>query len=457
MREVNIVETREEQLRRENEALKQQIQELRGQPAPVHAAHIPIPVKRWRPSRYTIWSIVFGLAILAVVAFLAGYIPSSRQKTLIDNEALERDQALPRATVMQVSRSTLNSELELPGNIQAITEAPILARADGYVKQRLADIGDRVKAGQPVAEIEAPELDEQVNQSQAAFEQAQASLEQALANDEQGKANAELARVNAQRWGNLVTRGIVSKQENDLYQTQYHAQVANVRALDKAVLAQRSSVTAAQANLARLQRMGSYRMVRAPFDGVITQRNVDVGALVSTGSTLLYRIAQTDTLRTYLNVPQSGASSIRPGQMALLTVANLPGRTFTGVIARTSNSLDPGSRTLLVEVRVPNKDGALLPGMYAQVNLSNKRVNPPLVVPSEALVVHSDGTLVALLGPDQTVHLQKITIGRDYGDRLEVINGLRDGDTIVLNPGDLAREGVKVEPVPVSAKPAVKK
>jgi RND family efflux transporter MFP subunit len=313
-----------------------------------------------------------------------------------------------------------------------------------------------VKAGQVVAEIEAPELDEQVNQSQAALEQAKASLEQALANDEQGKANADLARVNAQRWGNLVTRGIVSKQENDLYQTQYHAQVANVRALDKAVSAQRSNVSAAEANLARLQRMGSYRTVRAPFDGVITQRNVDIGALVSTGSTLLYRIAQTGTLRTYVNVPQSGASSIRPGQTALLTVANLPGRTFTGTIARTSNSLDPTSRTMLVEVRVPNKEGALLPGMYAQVNLSNKRVDPPLAIPSEALVVHSDGTLAAVLRPDHTVHLQKITVGRDYGDRLEVIDGLHDGDTIVLNPGDLAREGVKIEPVPVSAKPAAK-
>jgi RND family efflux transporter MFP subunit len=454
MREIDIVDTAEEQLRRENEALKRQIQELRGQP--VQAVHIPIPAKAWRPSRYTIWSIVLGLAILAVVAFLAGYIPLAHQKSVIDNEALERDQALPRATVMEVSRSSKNSELELPGNIQAITEAPILGRADGYVKRRLVDIGDRVKAGQVVAEIEAPELDEQVNQSQAALEQAKASLEQALANDEQGKANADLARVNAQRWGNLVTRGIVSKQENDLYQTQYHAQVANVRALDKAVSAQRSNVSAAEANLARLQRMGSYRTVRAPFDGVITQRNVDIGALVSTGSTLLYRIAQTETLRTYVNVPQSGASSIRPGQTALLTVANLPGRTFTGSIARTSNSLDPTSRTMLVEVRVPNKEGALLPGMYAQVNLSNKRIDPPLAIPSEALVVHSDGTLAAVLRPDHTVHLQKITIGRDYGDRMEVIDGLHDGDTIVLNPGDLAREGVKIEPVPVSAKPAAK-
>ncbi len=451
MREINIAESTEGRLRRENEALKRQIEELKGH-AP-QTVHMIVPARVWKPSRYTIWSIVLGLIVLIVVAFLAGYIPLRSQKSTIDTEALEREQALPRAGVIQISRSSQNSELELPGNIQAITEAPILARADGYIKRRLVDIGDRVKAGQPVAEIEAPELDEQVRQSQANLEQAQASLDQALANNEQGKANVELARVTAQRWGNLVTRGVVSKQDNDLYQTQYQSQIANVRALDKAVSAQRSSVAAAQANLARLQRMGSYRMVRAPFAGVITQRNVDIGALVSTGSTLLYRIAQTNTLRTYLNVPQSSASTMRAGQTALLRVANLPGRTFAGLVARTSNSLDPTSRTMLVEVHVPNKDGALLPGMYAQVNLTSKRTDPPLVVPSDALVVHSDGTLVAVLRPDHTVHLQKIAIGRDYGDKLEVIDGLHDGDIIIPNPGDLAREGLKVDPVPLAAKP----
>ncbi|HMF79672.1 MAG TPA: efflux RND transporter periplasmic adaptor subunit [Bryobacteraceae bacterium] len=453
MRETNMLETAEERSRRENEErllrendeLKRQIQALQS-PAPP-AAHAAVPAKAWQPSRYTIWSIVLGLVVLVIVAFLAGYIPLNRQKTLIDSEALEREQALPRVAVLQVSRSSQNSELELPGNIQAVTEAPILARADGYVKRRLVDIGDRVKAGQIVAEIEAPELDEQVNQSLAALEQAKASLDQALANREQGKANVELARVTAERWGNLVTRGVVSKQDNDLYQTQYRSQLSGVRALDRAVSAQSSNVAAAEANLARLQRMGSYRTVRAPFAGVITQRNVDIGALVSTGSTLLYRIAQTDTLRTYVNVPQSSASTIRPGQLALLRVANLPGRTFPGAVARTASSLDPTSRTMLVEVHVPNKEGALLPGMYAQVNLSSKRENPPLVVPSDALVVHSEGTLVAVLRPDHSVHLQKIVIGRDYGDRLEVVDGLHEGDIIIPNPGDLAREGLKVDPV----------
>ena len=284
--------------------------------------------------------------------------------------------------------------------------------------------------------------------------QAQAALDQALANEQQGKANLELARVTAQRWGNLVAAGVVSKQDNDQYQAQYQSQIAGVNALEKAILAQRANIAAAEANVARLNEMQAYRVVKAPFAGVITLRNVDVGALVTTGSTMLYRIAQTGTLRTYVNVPQSNASSIHAGEKALVSVTNLPGRTFTGTIARTSDSLDPSSRTLLVEVQVPNPDGALMPGMYAQVDFSNSRANAPLLVPAEALMVRADGTQIAVVGPDSTVHLQKIVIGRDYGDRLEVLQGLRVGDRIIANPDDNAREGVKVDAVEASEKPS---
>jgi len=308
-----------------------------------------------------------------------------------------------------------------------------------------------VKAGQPLVEIEAPELDQQVRQAQAAREQARAAVEGALANLEQGKANMELARVSAQRYASLVTQGAVSRQENDVYQAQYHAQTASVNALEKAIAAQRSNVAAAEANLSRLESMSGYRLVKAPFAGVITLRNVDVGALVTTGSTLLFRIAQMDTLRIYVNVPQSNASFIRQGQAASLRVSNLPGRTFAGAIARTASSLDPGSRTMLVEVHVANRDGALLPGMYAQVSLSNTRTNPPLLLPSDALVVRPDGTQVAVVQADHTVHLQKIQVGRDYGDRMEVVSGLQEGASVIPSPGDLAREGLKVEPIPADA------
>ena len=209
-----------------------------------------------------------------------------------------------------------------------MTEAPILARADGYLKSRLVDLGDRVRAGQPLAEIDAPELDQQIRQAEAAVEQAQASLEQAQASLEQGKSNRDLARITAERWKTLAAQGVVSQQDNDQYQAQLAAQNANVQALEKAISAQRSNVAAAKANLARLQEVQGYRVVKAPFDGVITLRNVDVGALVSTGNTLLYRIAQTGTLRTYVNVPQANANSIHVGQPAAVDALQFSGPAF---------------------------------------------------------------------------------------------------------------------------------
>src|SRR6185295_11334151 len=180
--------------------------------------------------------------------------------------------------------------------------------------------------------------------------------------------------------------------------------------LEKAILAQRSNLTAAKANLARLQELQGYRLVKAPFDGVITQRNVDAGALVSTGNTLLYRIAQIGTLRTYVNVPQSHVNSVHVGQAAVLTVSHFPGRSFRGTVARTANALDPATRTMLVEVDVPNGDGALFPGTYAEVDLRGAQLNPPLVVPAAAIVFRTDGAQVAVVQSDQTVHLQKITV-----------------------------------------------
>ena len=379
-------------------------------------------------------------------AFVAGYIPLQRREALVRAEADEHGKDLPHMEVMRVGRSPSKSELQLPGTLQAVTEAPILARADGYLKTRYVDLGDKVRAGQPLAEIDAPELDQQIFQAEAAVAQAQAALEQAQASLEQGKSNRELARVTAERWKTLATQGVVSQQENDTNQAQLTSQNANVQALEKAIAAQHSNVAAAQANLARIQDVQAYRIVKAPFDGVITVRNVDLGALVSTGSTLLYRIAQTGTLRTYVNVPQDNASSVHVGQTAQLTLSNFPGRHFLGKVARTANALDPSSRTMLVEVAVPNADGALFPGMYAEVDLSSARANPPLLIPALALVVRADGAQVAVVQPDGIVHLQKVSIGRDYGDRVEIVQGVAEGATILIAPGDTA-EGAKIVPV----------
>jgi RND family efflux transporter MFP subunit len=436
----------EENLRKENLELRRQLEELRT-PAP-HAAP---PKSLWHPSTITLWAIFLGATVLVIVAFFGGYLPLQKRTAVIAAEAHEEQTALPRVEVIRVGRSTRQSGLQLPGNIQPITEAPILARASGYVERRLVDIGDRVKAGQPLAEIDAPELADQVSQAKATVVQVQAALEQAIANVAQGKSDMELARVTAERSGKLIGKGAVSRQEDDQYQAQYQSKVAAQHSLEKAVDVQRANVAAAQSNLARLEKMQGFRIVEAPFDGVITLRNVDVGALVNAGGTLLFRIAQTATLRTYVNVPQSYADSIKPGEPAVLTVSNLPGRQFKGTVARTANSLDPTSRTLLVEIHVPNADNALLPGMYAQVELSSVRADPPLLVPSDAMLMHADGAQIAVVLPDRTIHLQKIEVGRDYGDRLEVLAGLHEGDTIVTNPGDVAREGQQVNVVNTTA------
>ncbi|MGA2715610.1 MAG: efflux RND transporter periplasmic adaptor subunit [Bryobacteraceae bacterium] len=437
--------TLEESLRGENRELQRQLDELKT-PARLQASQ-----NLWHPSAITIWAIFLGAAAVIVVAFFAGYMPLQRRQSAAVAAAHDEQQALTRVEVVKVGRSNRQSGLQLPGNIQPITEAPILARADGYVERRMVDIGDRVRAGQTLAEIDAPELTDQVTQAKAAAQQAQAALEQAIANNQQGKTDMELARITAQRSAQLIVRGAISRQDDDQYQAQYQAKLAALQSLEKAIDVQRANVGAAASNVARLEKMQSYTVVQAPFDGVITLRNVDVGALVNSGSTMLFRIAQTDVLRTYVNVPQTYADFIRPGQPAVLTVTNLPGRQFTGHVARSASALDPSSRTLLVEIQVPNADNALLPGMYARVELSSVRGDPPLLIPSDAMIVRADGPQVAVVRADRTLHIQKIEVGRDYGDRIEVLNGLNEGDTIVSNPGDVAREGLKVEIVPAAA------
>jgi RND family efflux transporter MFP subunit len=441
------IEPDQENLLRENEELRRQIRELKSSGS--GAGHAGAHAKVWHPSVITIWALFLAAVVVTVGAFLSGYLPQRKQKEIIAAEAREQERALPRVDVIEVARASDRSAIELPGNIQAITEAPILARAEGYIQRRMVDIGDPVRAGQPLAEIEAPETDEQIRQAKAALQQAQASVDQATANYDRGKADEDLARVTAQRWSALIVKGAVSRQENDRYQAEYRSLAAATKALEKTVAMQKSNVAAAEANLARLDTIQSYRLVKAPFDGVITLRNIDTGALVNAGNTLLFRIAQIDTLRTYVNVPQSNASAVRVGQTATLTVSNLPGRRFTGTVARTANALDPASRTLLVEVHLPNPDRALLPGMYARVDLTGGvNSEAPLRIPSDALIARGEGTEVAVVRADHTVHLQKIEVGRDYGDRLEVIRGLREGDLIIPNPSDVVREGMQVEPVP---------
>jgi RND family efflux transporter MFP subunit len=399
------------------------------------------------PSRLTLLVLALLLVVLVVAGFFAGYLPRQRRESVLAAESKIAEDSLPVVNVQKVRRADAKTSLVLPGNIQAVTEAPILARANGYIKRRYADIGDRVKEGQVLAEIDAPELNQQILQAKATVDQANSTVEQAQAALQQGHSNENLARVTAQRWENLSKKGVVSRQENDTYQAQWAAQQANVNALEKAVAAARNNAAAVEANVARLNDLLAYQTVRAPFAGVITLRNVDAGALVNEGNTLLYRIDQTDRLRTYLNVPQADAGSVRVGQQAVLVVPDLPGHGFLGAVTRTANALDPATRTLLVEVQVPNPGALLMPGMYAQVDLSVLRKDPPLLIPGDTLVVRSDGPQVAVVAPDGRVHFARIQLGRDFGDRLEVLSGLEEGQQVVVNPSDAIREGAQVKPV----------
>lgn len=433
-------------LRQKIEQLEREVQSLRQSHA---APHIDVPeLTRPKPRTSLLRALGLALAAVLVLGFAAGFLPKLRRQHVLAAETQQASTARPIVPAAVVTRAPAETSLVLPGTLQAITEAPVLSRADGYVKRRYADIGDRVAQGQVLAEIEAPELQQQVLQAASSLDQTRSSLEQAKASLAQGVANRELARVSAARYGNLEKRGIVSRQENDTYQARYQADAAAVDALQKAVSAAQNSISASEANLARLKQVSSYLKVRAPFAGVITLRNVDQGTLVAAGNTMLFRVAQTGSLRIFINAPQMNASEMRPGQTAEIAFNELPGRIFEGKVARSSGALDPATRTLLVEVQVANPKGELMPGMYANVTIRAKCEDPPLLIPSEALIARAEGTLVAVVDDSSTVHFRPVRVGRDTGSEIEVLSGVQEGMKVVVNPNDAVREGVAVEARP---------
>jgi multidrug efflux pump subunit AcrA (membrane-fusion protein) len=401
-----------------------------------------------RASSRAVTVIVVLLACVFGVIFIVGYLPRRERAKQTVAAARREARSLPVVLVADARQADKTVSLMLPGNIQAVTETPILARAEGYLIKRTADIGDRVKAGQELAELATPELDQQVEQAKATVQQTRAALTQARANLSQAKANSNLAEVTAKRNSTLVTRGVLSKQEGDQSTANYQAQLAQVQAAEATISAAQQNVNAAEANLQRLTEMQSFKIIRAPFDGIITLRNIDTGTLINTGSTLLFRIAQTNVLRIFINVPQANYNDLHVGAIADINVQELPGRKFIGKITRISGALDTNTRTMLTEVQIRNSDNSLLPGMYAQVTLSVTRSHPPVIVPGDAVVVQNKGTVAAVVDDRNRVHFQPINIGRDYGSVVEVSSGLKPGDKVVINPGDQVHEGVRVKTEP---------
>jgi RND family efflux transporter MFP subunit len=395
------------------------------------------------------WLAALGLLILAiVVAFMVTAGIRTRIKAAADVKLETQELATPVVAVIHPKLGSLKDEVVLPGNIQAYTDSPIYARASGYLKKWYVDIGGRVKAGQLLAEIEAPEVDQQVIQAKATMQQAEAALEQAHATYQQGKTNEQLARVTAERWQNLAVRGAVSRQENDTYQAQYQASLANSEALQKAIAAAESNVASSKANLSRLEQLQGFEQVKAPFDGVITARNTDVGALINSGNggaaQELFHMAATNRLRVYINVPQVDSRSATPGVTADLTLAEFPGRHFKGTLESTAQAIDANTRTLLTEISVDNSSGELLPGAYAQVHLRLPNAAPSLILPVNALVFRSEGLQVAVVRPGDKAELVPITLGKDFGNEVEVTSGIEATDLVIANPPDSLTTGTVV-------------
>jgi RND family efflux transporter MFP subunit len=405
------------------------------------------------------------IAVVVAAVALFGYLPRKSQAEAANAAAEEERTAIPTVTVAVVKRSPADAELSLPGNISAIVEASIYARAAGYVRKRYVDIGDKVQAGQLMAELETPELDQQVAQARAALSQARQQLTQSQASLVQFKAQRDLAKITADRFDSLVKRGAIARQDADTQDSTLQSDDALVNAADASVGAATDNVTQSQANLDRILALQGYQNVRAPFSGVVTVRNIDAGSLISaTGAgqgaanaSEMYRVAQTSTLRILIDVPQTEAPAIIIGMPADVLVNEFPGRIFAGKVTRTANALDPNSRTLPVQIEIPNADGKLYPGMYAQIKFKNHRLTPPLLVPGDAIIAGPAGPRVAILedvagkpangNTSKRIHLQPVQPGRDFGAQTEIIAGLSGGETVVVNPGDVVREGnlVKAE------------
>ena len=336
---------------------------------------------------------------------------------------------VPEVRVAAVRDSGSKIVVSLPATTTAFEAANIFARTSGYVEKRYVDIGDRVKAGDLLADITAPELDHQIAQAKATLTQDQATLQQT-------QASRDLADVTNGRDSKLVKQGWLTLQQGDNDRLTLQAQQA-------AVGVAQSNIAAQQAQIRILEQDKLYQRVVAPFDGVITQRNIDNGSLVQSQSTFMFTLMHPDVIRTQLFVPQDAAFGVAPGVEAVVHVPEIPNRSFPGKVTRIASALQPGSRTLLTEVDVPNPDGALSPGIYCTVELFIPRKTPSMIIPADAVVFDENGLHVAVV-VNGIVHLQKITIARDFGKEVEVHDGVKPGDRVILNPMVNLAEGDKV-------------
>jgi membrane fusion protein (multidrug efflux system) len=363
--------------------------------------------------------------VLLILGLAAGFIPRWRQRHSLT--AVSKELAVTTVTVVSPEPGKAINGTSLPAEVRALIEAPIYARASGYLRKWHVDIGARVKSGDLLAEIETPEIDQELERSRAELKQTDAAL--------------ALAKTTATRWSELVKTASVSDQES---------------AEKQADLALKSAtVSAAQANVRRLEEMKSFSRITAPFSGIITARLTDVGQLVKPENTReLFRLAQVDKLRVYVRAPQAEARAVRIGQTAELTIPELHGRIFAAKVVRTAGAMNAETRTLLTELEVDNSQGEILAGSFAEVKLSEARPDVPLTIPSNTLLFRSEGAFVGLITPENKIEIRKVELGRDFGKHVEILSGLTAQDRLVLNPPDSIVSGMAVR-VGTTAKPAL--
>ena len=408
----------------------------------------PITATSRKRSAATVIKIA-GASALLLVLIAIGTIPRLIRQRDALAAVREAPATHPVVTIIHAKQGEPTSELLLPGNIEPLYSANLYARVEGYLDRRNVDIGATVKSGQVLAVISSPEVDQQLLQARATLAQTEASLQQARAALEQAKANAELSRLTKDRDVPLGEQHAISQQIVDSAVQSNNARIADVSAAEANITAAEANVTANRANVSRLQQMQSFERIVAPFDGIITARNVERGDLVSTGDAAvnkpLFSIAQSGTLRIQVDVPQSEAVNIKDGQQASVVVKERVERAYTGTVIRNAGALDNAARTMLTEVQVDNRDGSLLPGMYAQVKFVLPQQRTSLIIPTSALVVDHSGMHVVSVDADHTIHFVPIIIGKDMGKEVEVLNGLQETQTLVSSPSDLLSEGEHVE------------
>jgi RND family efflux transporter MFP subunit len=396
----------------------------------------PVPETKSRP-----WKglRVLGIGVLAAAALgaaLAGSTLPRWRQPQIDGDG--GPAALPRVTVVVAQRMAANAERVLPGNSLPLLEASMYARTTGYLKSRLVDIGDRVKEGQLLAEISAPDIDDQLAQ-------AQANLAQAKANLVKGKADLDYALSERDRYRQMLRFNATSEEE-------YQSKLRGYDVARAAIVALEAAIHVYEATVQRYTDLQSFQKITAPFPGVITARNVDPGDLISADAPSttreLFHLMRTDVLRVFVNVPQVFAPEIKLGQAAAVYVRDDPSRQFPGKVTRTADALDPNTRTLLTEVDVPNPDNALRPGMYLQVKFVFDRGVAPIMIPAAALATRAGPAQVAVLDDQHRVQYRTVQLGRDFGAEIQVRAGLKEGEQVVVHPGDDLPEGTVVDPVP---------